>query len=414
MTRFKNKFDKNFSIFLVLLVAFIDYFGIGLVYPLFSSMFFSSDSLFFAPEVSASVRGFYLGLLLSLQPLFQFFSAPVLGTFSDQKGRKKMLIFALCIALVGYFIGFLAVYSYSLLGLLLFRIIVGVSAGSTSVVQASLADISTKETKTKNFGLYNMALGTGFTLGPFLGGKLTDPNFLPFATFSTPFLITVLVVALNLLLVVFFYRETLKTKKKKELSIWVGLQSLQKIFKLKKIRILFLCTFVYIFGWSFFFEFMPVYLINAFNFTPQNIGNVFGVAGLSFALSSGIFIRPIVNRYKAQTILFFAPILMSIIIFSIALSKVVPVLYILFCVTTFFAALILPSLTAVVSNFVEEDVQGEVLGLLSSTIGLALAVSPLFSGAIVGAYPIMPIVIGGGCMLLTSAIIASSLRTYYK
>ena len=263
MTRFKNKFDKNFSIFLVLLVAFIDYFGIGLVYPLFSSMFFSSDSLFFAPEVSASVRGFYLGLLLSLQPLFQFFSAPVLGTFSDQKGRKKMLIFALCIALVGYFIGFLAVYSYSLLGLLLFRIIVGVSAGSTSVVQASLADISTKETKTKNFGLYNMALGTGFTLGPFLGGKLTDPNFLPFATFSTPFLITVLVVALNLLLVVFFYRETLKTKKKKELSIWVGLQSLQKIFKLKKIRILFLCTFVYIFGWSFFFEFMPVYLINA-------------------------------------------------------------------------------------------------------------------------------------------------------
>ncbi|MGD2169014.1 MAG: MFS transporter [Chlamydiota bacterium] len=406
MKQFESNFQKNISIFSILLLAFIDYFGIGLVYPLFSSMLFSSDLPFFDPEVSASVRGFYLGILLALQPLFQFFSAPILGTFSDQRGRKQLLIITLCIALAGYLIGFLAVYSYNLIGLLLSRIVVGISAGSTSIIQASLADISTKADKTKNFGLYNMALGTGFTIGPFLGGKLTDPNFIPFATFSTPFLITVLFVALNLLLVIFFYRETLKTKKKVELSIWVGLQSLQKIFKLKKIRILFLCTFVYIFGWSFFFEFMPVYLINVFNFTPQDIGNVFGVAGLSFALSSGIFIRPIVNRYKAQTILFFAPILMSIIIFSIALSKVVPVLYVLFCVTTFFAALILPSLTAAVSNFVEENVQGEVLGLLSSTIGLALAISPLFSGAIAGAYPIMPIVVGGGCMLLTSVVIS--------
>jgi len=51
--------------------------------------------------------------------------------------------------------------------LLFSRIINGLTGGLVSVAQASIADMSDKSDKSKNFGIIGMAFGTGFILGPF-------------------------------------------------------------------------------------------------------------------------------------------------------------------------------------------------------------------------------------------------------
>jgi MFS family permease len=51
--------------------------------------------------------------------------------------------------------------------LLLSRVILGVGTGNISLVQDSIADLSSNEEKAKNFGLYAMAIVAGFALGPF-------------------------------------------------------------------------------------------------------------------------------------------------------------------------------------------------------------------------------------------------------
>jgi MFS transporter, DHA1 family, tetracycline resistance protein len=397
--------NKKFSIFILLIIAFIDYFGIGLVYPLFSSMLFNVELAFFSADTSNAIRGLFLGLLLGIQPLFSFFSAPILGTFSDQLGRKRILVFSLLIAILGYAIGWYAVSTYSIIGLLFFRLIVGISAGSVSVVQASIADISTKDNKSKNFGLYNMALGTGFTLGPFLGGKLSDPEFFSFSSYSLPFLFTVVVVIISLFLVFFFFRETIKEKTTEKISLLAGVKGFKKAFHMKGLRILFLLTFLFVFGWSLFFEFIPVYLIDQFAFKAKDIGNLYGLSGAMFAISSGILIRPLINRFSPYRLFLVNVFIVGAIILILLILFQTWQIYVMTILLNFFSACIFPSITTLVSNKVEDKIQGEILGLLSSTYGLALAISPLTSGAIAGLYPFLPILVGSICMFIVGILL---------
>ncbi len=50
------------------------------------------------------------------------------------------------------------------------RIIAGIMGASITTANAYIADISTPETRARNYGLINVAFGIGFMLGPSLGG----------------------------------------------------------------------------------------------------------------------------------------------------------------------------------------------------------------------------------------------------
>src|SRR5947209_3714833 len=143
---------KTISLFLIALVGFIDWMGIGLVYPMFASMLFQKDCLLLSPDASDTLRGSCLGILLAAMPITQFFSSPILGMLSDQKGRKKILIPCLTIGVLGYLVALFGVLMESFVLLLFSRIAIGISAGTATVVGASLADISSGEEKAKNFG----------------------------------------------------------------------------------------------------------------------------------------------------------------------------------------------------------------------------------------------------------------------
>jgi DHA1 family tetracycline resistance protein-like MFS transporter len=88
------------SLYIALFVAFIDYMGVGLIYPLFSSMLFDPELSLVSLETSEGMCGLWLGILIALMPLAQFFSAPVWGAFSDNKGRKNPLQLSIFVALL--------------------------------------------------------------------------------------------------------------------------------------------------------------------------------------------------------------------------------------------------------------------------------------------------------------------------
>ncbi len=69
----------NASLYISLLVAFIDYMGVGLIYPLFASMLFDQSLALLPSETTQGNRGLWLGILIALMPLAQFFSSPLWG-----------------------------------------------------------------------------------------------------------------------------------------------------------------------------------------------------------------------------------------------------------------------------------------------------------------------------------------------
>lgn len=392
------------SLYIALLVAFIDYVGIGLCLPLFSSLLFSPTSSLLPLDTSHEMRGVFLGMLLALSPLLQFFSAPIWGALSDSKGRKKPLQKSLFIALLGYVVAAFGIFLSSIFFLLVSRVLIGIGAGNTSIVQATIADISSKEDKPKNFGLFSMAIGAGFALGPFFGGLFSAMDF------SLPFVVACIIIALNLGLAFLFFRETNHTPLVKKLSLKVGLSNLKKAFYFYGIRTILFSYFFHCFAWSFFFEFVPIYFIKNFGFTSREIGFFYAAEGAVYALSTGFLIRPFVKRFKPQTLYFLGNILTGIVILILPCFHNPFWIWPFVLVNAFIVAFVSPTAITIVSNSASPQIQGEALGTLSSFYAAALVLSPLFSGTFVGAYPTLSLWISGSMLLLTGIAIFISFR----
>lgn len=304
---------KRLALFSLLLVALIDFLGIGLVYPLFSFLMFHKDATLLPPHTSELLRGVYLGVIISIYSIGQFISGPILGTLSDRIGRKKVLLMSLALNAFGYFISIVGIELMSLSILCVARLIIGIAAGSAGVVQAAIADISTNEDKSKHFGYYSMFFGIGFTIGPFLGGLLSSPSF--FKGYSLPFWIAAIFCILNFLLALFYFQETHFALSKQKISFFHGFTQFKKAFSLKGTRLVMGVIFIYIFGWSFYFEFIPIYLIGKFNFDVIDIGNFYGYSTAWLAFGSGVLLMPLLKRFKLETILFSSLTLLGIYIF---------------------------------------------------------------------------------------------------
>jgi len=396
--------NKKSSLYIALFVAFIDYMGVGLIYPLFSSMLFDCTHCLVSPDTSNETRGILLGLLLALMPLTQFFAAPIWGAVSDSKGRKKPLQMSLVVGCLGYLTAFSGVALNSVALLLVSRFIIGFAAGNMSIVQATVADVSLPETKAKNFGLYCMALGLGFTLGPFFGGALSSWGYM------VPFIFALLITTLNLAFAFLFFKETHTRIFKRTLSWTMGITHLKKAFQFKGVRVILLASFLHNFAWSYFFEFIPVYLIYRFRFSSLELGFFYGVAGGFYALSTGLLIRPFVKRLKPETLFFMGNLLTALTIGSTLFLPSAYWIWPFLILMAFFVAFVTPSATTIISDNANSQSQGEALGVLSSVNAAALVLSPIVSGTLVGRYPTLPMWVGGAVMLLAALLVLSFFR----
>jgi DHA1 family tetracycline resistance protein-like MFS transporter len=392
------------ALWLVLFTVLLDWMGIGLVYPMFSTMLFSSEGPLLDPMASGAVRGFYLGLLLAAMPISQFFAGPILGTISDQKGRKPLLVLTLVLGVAGYILCTIGVMMQNVLLLIAARFINGISAGNSAVVSAAIADISLAETKSKNFGLYSMSCGVGFTVGPILGGQLSEFGY------SIPFLVAGIATVLNLLFILFLFKETHFTRKNAPIRFNEGLRNLKKALHIPRLNILFLTVLFFCFGWSFFFEFLPVAWIHDYHFNSGHIGFFFAYGAAIYALSSGLLIRPIVNRFHNGTVLFFALLAQGIVILTLLKGFSEFWVWIYLPVVNFLSALVFPTSTTMVSDWADKEAQGETLGILASVQSAAFALSPLAAGSLLGENPHMPMAIGGLSMLAAALLIGTKLR----
>lgn len=390
---------KNASFYTILQVAFIDNMGVGLIYPLFSAMLFDPSHNLLPLDCTHQVRGIWLGVLIALMPLAQFFSSPLWGVVSDSKGRKNPLFLSIGIAMAGYLVAFCGAYFCNIWLLLTSRIVIGIASGNMSIVQATIADLSTKEEKATNFSLYGMALGAGFTLGPFFGGVLSSLGY------GVPFLFAFLLTFANLLFAMKYFKETLYMPIKKKLNLSIGIEYLKRAFRFEGLRTVILCCFLHNFGWSYFFEFAPVYLISQFQFSPFSLGLFYGAAGCFYSISTGLLILPFIKRFKSETMFFVGNLMAALAILTMPFLPSAFWIWPLMFVICYFVSFVTPSATTWVSNSVGSEVQGEALGILSSVNAAAFVLSPLCSGSLVGTYPELPMKVGGSCMLIASGIL---------
>ncbi len=392
--------QKN-SILPIFLTVFIDLIGVGIAIPILAPMFLDQASTLFEPGVGLGERTLLLGVVLSLYPIFQFFGAPILGGLSDRLGRKPILSISIFGTFLGYVLFALGISSGNIWLLIIGRIIDGFTGGNISIAQSVIADSSDPESKTKNFGLIGMAFGLGFIIGPFIGGKLGDSNVVSWFNYSTPFWFAAILSALNLILIHFLFKETLKHKVGKKPDALMGIRNLIKAAQMPNLRVVFFVVFLMMFGFTFFTQFFQVYLIERFGFTQSQIGDLFAMMGICVAITQGVMTRFIAKRYSPAKVLRYTLIALSIAVGTYIMVTDASQIYYIIPFVALFNGITHPNLTALVSNMADSKSQGEVLGINQSIIAVAWAIPPIISGFISAIDVKLPIMVGSVIMFVS-------------
>jgi len=262
--------------------------GVSIVIPVIPGLFFSETSDFFDPTVSENFRSILYGWLAAAYPLMQFFGAPYLGALSDRYGRKPILAISLVGTMIGYVLFAIAIIRQDIFLLFFSRMLPGFTGGNISIALSAIADISTPEDKTKNFGLVGAAFGLGFILGPAIGGFLADSTVVSWFAGLT---------LINLLLVQFRFPETLKEKQMTPLSMFTGFRNIATSFRTPHLRTIFIVVLLIGLGFSFFTQFFSVFLFQKFSYTEKSIGLLYGWVGIWLVITQGLIVRRMSGKF---------------------------------------------------------------------------------------------------------------------
>jgi DHA1 family tetracycline resistance protein-like MFS transporter len=389
----------------VFLTVFIDLLGATIVLPILAPLFLDlkggilpidlstlKNAALEIPEIIRT-RTILFGFLIASFPLAQFFGAPILGAWADKIGRKKALTLSLIGTLIGYILFALGVHLHLVWLLFFARILDGFTGGNISIAFSAISDVSTPETKTKNFGLIGMAFGLGFIIGPYIGGKLADPGLVSWFNFETPFWFAAILCLVNIILVRIYFFETLKTASSKVINIFQGFTNIYKALTRPKLFYIFLVVFLLTFGFSIFTQFLQVYLIQKFNYNQSDIGDYFGFIGICIAITQGFITRWLTKRMKPSQAVSIFMFTLSIALITILLPQQSMYLYLLSPFIAISQGIISPNLQTIVSNSGGADEQGEILGINQSIQSLAQAIPPIVAGYVVSINMNLPIIL---------------------
>ncbi|HPI53609.1 MAG TPA: MFS transporter, partial [Chitinophagaceae bacterium] len=248
----QNSSNTNRLLLPIILTVFIDLLGATIVIPILAPLFLDLQHGIMPIDVSTLTqkasqlpdiirhRTIMFGFLIAAFPLAQFFGAPLLGSWADRAGRKKVLTISLIGTLIGYLLFAIGVH-YKLLWLLFFsRILDGFTGGNISIAYSAISDLSTPSTKTRNFGFVGMAFGLGFIIGPYMGGKLSDPSVVSWFNFETPFWISAILCVINIILVIWLFQETLTKPSNKPANLFQGFENIVRAYARPQLRTMFI------------------------------------------------------------------------------------------------------------------------------------------------------------------------------
>ena len=354
---------RNAAIGFIFITLLIDVIGFGIIIPVMPKLI---EELGHATVSEASTIG---GWLLFAFAITQFCFSPLIGGLSDRYGRRPVLLASLFGFAIDYL--FLA-FARNIAWLFIGRIVAGFTGASFTTAAAYIADISTPEERTKNFGMIGAAFGVGFIIGPLLGSL--------FGTFGTraPFYAAATLSLVNFIYGYFVLPESLSKEKYRKFD-WKRANPLGSLMQLSKQKVvinLILVMFILELAsqampnvWSFF-------CIERFNWDEKQIGLSLAVVGIAIAIVQGGLIGWAKTKFGEKKSLFAGLLFNTVgfILFSFANQSWMMYAFLIPFALGGFA---IPNIQSIITQKVPSNEQGELQGGLTSLISITAILGPL-------------------------------------
>jgi len=387
-----SKAMKRSTLALVFLIVVIDLMGFGLVIPLLP---------LYADRYSPSPLLF--GLLMASYSLMQFLLTPVLGRLSDRFGRRPILLLSLAGGVAGYVLFALQDSLWLLLGS---RLIGGGTGAAVATAQAVIADVTPPEERARGMGLIGAAFGLGFILGPAVSGFALRLGEAAPGFFAAGFSAAALALAGWKLPET--WTESRRAARPAASRDWFSLRRLRLALGDRRIRVLLVMVFLYIFALSKFESTFALLLDRRLGLKIVDVTYMFVYLGILAAAVQGFLVGRLAKRFGERRL-------------AVAGSALLVPCYLLFTwVGSSFAMVLLllplafgmgltgPALASLVSRRATADEQGGILGIYQGISSLGRIVGPFWGAYALERFGVAVPYLGGAALM--AAVLVLSLR----
>lgn len=348
---------------LIFLTVFIDLLGFGILIPILPS--FAKKEL--GVDESA------IGVAIAVYSFVQFLFNPFFGKLSDKHGRKPVIVVSLFLNAIGYV---LFAYTHSYIMLLVSRIIAGIGGSSIGVAQAYIADVTTKENRSKGMGLIGAAFGLGFVFGPLIGGILSEYGYMVTGFAAAGFSLLAFLLTLFYLPESNLNREESVQKKRSLFDI----QGTKKILSRPELFILVLLFFILTFSFANIYGTFALLGIQVYGFSDLQNGYMFGIVGLTSAIVQGGLIGYVNKILSKKHIIIIGAFLIMITLALIPYGQTFLGLAIISIILSYGTGTLQPTILSLISEVTSDAEQGITLGINQSFSAFARVLGPLWGG----------------------------------
>jgi len=267
------------------------------------------------------------------------------------------------------------------------------AGGNISVATAAIADVTSREKRSKGMAFVGIAFGLGFVLGPAIGGLASQWDwsgselvFFGMHPFSAAATISFCLAVINLLWLAIGFTETLSEEKRSKSTTF-----LPAVFRMAKVTspdarrtcLTYLFYMVSFSGMEFTLTFLAV---ERFSFSPKDLGEMFLLIGGTLILVQGVVVRRFVNRTGERNMAHLGILIGFFAFVMIALADSYSLFYPGLFLMSSGVALISPTLTALTSLSSKDSEQGVNLGIFRSCGSIARSIGPISAGLIYFTY----------------------------
>ena len=337
---------------------------------------------------------------MALYALLQFFLAPVFGNLSDRFGRRPLLLLSLFAFGVDFLLTGLAT---TMTWLFVGRAFAGVFGASFAAANAYIGDISDDGNRAKHFGFIGAAWGSGFTLGPVIGGFVAEHFGI-----RAPFFVAAALALANVAFGFFALPESLPPERRRKFE-WKRANpfgAFKSLAHLPMVTGLLFAVFLYQMAhdslpavWMFFTQLK-------FGWGPAEVGWSLTFVGVMTVLVMGGLTGAVVPRLGERRAIMLGFLLMTVGFFAYALVPQAWMIYPAIAIGSL-GGIANPAMQSVMSRQVGPSSQGELQGAIASLASVAAILSPIFMTQLFSYYsrPEAPVVFPGAPYLVSGVFV---------
>jgi MFS transporter, DHA1 family, multidrug resistance protein len=364
---------------------FIAMLGFGLILPILPE---------FLKEFGAG--GKTAGYLVAAFGLTQFIFSPTAGKWSDQYGRKIMIVAGLLLFTISNLVFAMA---SNIPLLYVSRLIGGIGAAAMiPSMLAFVADKTTEEKRGKGLGLLGASMSLGFAIGPGIGGFLAELGL------RAPFYVSAIVGALATVGSLLFLPESLTQEERHAArNTQVKIENIfiqfKKSFKAPYF-ILLLLIFSLTFGLANFEAIFPMFVDEKYYYTPRDISIMITIGALIGTIIQAAFIGKLINRFGETSLVNWTFFLSAVSLVLMLLSGNFWYMLILTVLFITFTSVMRPAINTLLSKSAGDE-QGYVAGMNNAYMSVGNIFGPAVAGTLFELHLNAPYLFGAVILILS-------------